>query len=82
MASDITLTSFKKRGIGKRPREDADPATQKAELLAPRGSQLLLRCLIEEDSVGEGRIHFDKTFTKQLVTDTLGLPSPVKAPLR
>lgn len=80
--SRIPLPGPQMRALGKRKRENA-PTTSAQPLLAPpQGALTLLQFNIEENSVEDGRIHFDREFIKQVVTDSLGLSGRLKTALR
>ncbi|KAL4519634.1 hypothetical protein Ndes2526B_g01786 [Nannochloris sp. 'desiccata'] len=79
--SRIPLPGPQMRALGKRKRENA-PTTSAQPLLAPpQGALTLLQFNIEENSVEDGRIHFDREFIKQVVTDSLGLSGRLKTAL-
>jgi hypothetical protein len=69
--------------LGKRRRDDEVP-TESSQLLhisPPPGALTELECLIDGDSIEDGRVHLSKEFTKKLV-NCLGLPSGINTALR
>jgi len=82
MNSHSSLTDAQNKTLGKRKRESAPTTTAQLLLAPPPGALTLLQFTFQEDSVEDGRIHFDSEFTKRLITDSLGLPGRLTTALR